>query len=148
MAVPDYVSAAPEEKDMIGHADSEMGARYGLITDVDVGRQRFRMVAVVALLFVGAGAGLVASLMPSSMIAGTPLLVVLAEDPPAVCPTKPFGQCAGMNFSQTKTERDQYNFTAGAQSLSCCPEGTSCVTFGPAWGMCMPAFGKAKDWSP
>ena len=37
------------------------------------------------------------------------------------CTTKPFGQCAGMNFTQTKEERDAYNFTAGATRLSCCP---------------------------
>ena len=56
------------------------------------------------------------------------------------CTTKPVGQCAGMNFTQTKEERDAYNFTAGATRLSCCPAGTSCVVFGPVWGMCMPSW--------
>ena len=65
-------------------------------------------------------------------------------DEPAPCATKPFGQCAGMNFTKTKAERDAYNVTAGAQPLACCPPGTSCVVFGPVWGMCMPAFGPPK----
>ena len=65
------------------------------------------------------------------------------EAPPAVvCATKPYGQCAGMNFTQTKVEKSAYNVSAGAAPLSCCPEGTSCVTFGPVWGMCMPAWVK------
>ena len=67
----------------------------------------------------------------------TPLADKPAEDP---CANKPFGQCAGMNFTQTKEERDAYNFTAGAAHLSCCPAGTSCVVFGPVWGMCMPSW--------
>lgn len=64
-----------------------------------------------------------------------------ADEPPAPCTTKPFGQCAGMNFTAPAAT---YNFSksAPAPSLACCPAGTSCVTFGPVWGMCMPAFGK------
>ena len=67
---------------------------------------------------------------------------VKADDPPAPCTTKPFGQCAGMNFTAGGVG---YNFTkdAAAPPLACCPAGTSCVTFGPVWGMCMPAFGPA-----
>ena len=56
------------------------------------------------------------------------------------CATKPFGQCAGMNFTQTKAQKNMYNITAGAQPLTCCPAGTNCVTFGPVWGMCMPSW--------
>lgn len=63
------------------------------------------------------------------------------KDEPAACVTKPFTQCAGMNFTQTKTERDAYNFTAGAGQFACCPAGTSCVNFGPVFGMCMPSWG-------
>jgi hypothetical protein len=64
-----------------------------------------------------------------------------ADEPSAPCMTKPFGQCAGMNFTAGAVG---YNFSKGAPAtpLACCPAGTSCVTFGPVWGMCMPAFGK------
>lgn len=72
------------------------------------------------------------------------------EEPPAPAPeacttiAKPYGQCAGMNMTQTKEERKAYNITDGAAAhpLACCPAGTSCVVFGPVWGMCMPTFGK------
>jgi len=64
-----------------------------------------------------------------------------AGKPADPCPTKPFHQCAGMNFTQTKDEKDAYNVTAGANQFACCPAGTSCVTFGPVWGMCMPSWG-------
>jgi len=55
------------------------------------------------------------------------------------CPTKPFGQCAGMNFSKPHAKLD-YNFSTTAADLACCPGGTTCVKFGPAWGMCMPLW--------
>ena len=63
------------------------------------------------------------------------------EDAAEACTTKPFGQCAGMNFTSSKADKDSYNFTAGSAELACCPAGTRCVVFGPVWGMCMPAFG-------
>ena len=57
------------------------------------------------------------------------------------CPTKPFHQCSGMNFTQTKAEKKAFNFTSGGDEVACCPAGTSCVSFGPVWGMCMPSWG-------
>ena len=65
------------------------------------------------------------------------------EEAPEPCTTKPFGQCAGMNFTETKAERAAYNITEGAavHPLACCPAGMSCMVFGPVWGMCMPAPG-------
>jgi len=73
------------------------------------------------------------------------MMMTLAAAPEAdVCATKPFGQCSGMNFSSTKAERNLFNFTAPAETLACCPAGTTCITFGPVWGMCMPEFGAPK----
>jgi len=60
---------------------------------------------------------------------------------PEVCPTKPFGQCGGMNFSQPKLERKVgYNFTTAAEPYACCPAGFNCVSFGPVWAQCMPSW--------
>ena len=58
---------------------------------------------------------------------------------PAVCTTKPFGQCAGMNFTAGAVG---YNFSAKAEPYACCPEGQECLQFGPVWGMCMPSWAK------
>jgi len=60
-----------------------------------------------------------------------------AAAPP--CPTKPFGQCAGMNFTQPDVKLT-YNYSSAAQAFACCPPGTACVSFGPVWGMCMPSM--------
>ena len=57
----------------------------------------------------------------------------------APCPTLPFHQCAGLNFTAGGTG---YNFSKVASQTACCPVGTSCVVFGPVWGMCMPSWGK------
>jgi len=69
--------------------------------------------------------------------AAAPATVEPIADP---CPTKPYGQCAGLNFSATKEEKDLYNYSTAASTLACCPAGTSCVSFGPVWGMCMPSW--------
>ena len=75
------------------------------------------------------------------------LALIAATPTPDPCPTKPFGQCAGLNFSAPADIKDLYNFSGTPLPLSCCPAGTSCVTFGPVWGMCMPAWGPAS-WAP
>jgi len=62
-----------------------------------------------------------------------------AEEPTA-CATKPFGQCAGMNFTAPKAERAAHNFSTVAEPFACCPTGTSCVSFGPVYGQCMPSW--------
>jgi len=58
----------------------------------------------------------------------------------APCPTKPFEQCGGMNFTAPKLERAGYNFSVTAEPTKCCPPGTSCVSFGPVWAQCMPEW--------
>ena len=80
---------------------------------------------------------------PSTSLAASPDVSAQApkEDAAEACTTKPFGQCAGMNFTSSKADKDSYNFTAGSTPFACCPAGTRCVVFGPVWGMCMPAFG-------
>mmetsp|Transcript_57921 Transcript_57921/g.152157 ORF Transcript_57921/g.152157 Transcript_57921/m.152157 type:complete len:95 (+) Transcript_57921:173-457(+) len=56
------------------------------------------------------------------------------------CPTKAFGQCAGLDLTKPNASLG-YNFSLVARQFVCCPAGTSCVFFGPTWGMCMPWFG-------
>jgi len=65
--------------------------------------------------------------------------------PAPACATKPFGQCSGINATGTKADWSTFNFSkAAAPSVPfrCCPAGTDCVSYGPAWGMCMPDWGK------
>jgi len=81
--------------------------------------------------------------LPDVMPASTMLKAVDAKpeaeaaDP---CPTKPFEQCAGMNFTDSKAEAPAYNFSTAARQTVCCPAGTVCVSFGPVWGQCMPSW--------
>ena len=44
---------------------------------------------------------------------------------PPACPTKPFGQCAGIK--------------PPAEPTACCPPDTTCVHFGPIFGLCVPS---------
>ena len=67
------------------------------------------------------------------------------EEEEGACTTKPFGQCSGMNFTAPKDEKNTFNYTTGSSApFACCPAGTSCVQFGPVWGMCMPGWVAAK----
>ena len=138
---------------MIGFEESDVhhGQDYGLMSTIKPDKSRLPGRLVVSLL---AGAGVVGGLgLLSSASSSAPsvLLTTLPAVPPAVpgtgapaavdpCPTKPFGQCAGMNFSNADAGLT-FNFTTGASPFACCPAGASCVSFGPVWGMCMPSWG-------
>lgn len=92
-------------------------------------------------------------LTSSGSFAPTTLFVASAEAADTPCATKPFGQCAGVDFNTSKADRDsafakQFNISVGAAPppktalpFACCPVGTSCISFGPVFGMCMPTFG-------
>ena len=71
-----------------------------------------------------------------------PAILLKKEEATAdACSTKMFGQCAGMNFTSTKSEKKGFNFTEGGEQFACCPVGSTCMQFGPVWGMCMPDWG-------
>ena len=140
---------------MLGFTDGETSERdghYGLIGELNapgIRRAVWPKFAAAALLLVGGSLGLVSVVGPHAAVTGaafpatTMLKAAKSEDDTAAdpaCTTKPFGQCAGMNFSQPKDVRDAFNFSAPVSSLACCPDGMQCVTFGPVWGMCMPAW--------
>jgi len=140
---------------MLGFTDGEPSERdghYGLIGEVNtpgIRRAVWPKFAAAALLLVGGSLGLVSVVGPHAAVTGaalpsTTVLKAMKDDGDAAaapaCATKPFGQCAGMNFSQPKDVRDAFNFSAPVSSLACCPDGMECVTFGPVWGMCMPAW--------
>ena len=125
---------------MLGFTEREgVDTAYGLIPD---GRRRSALspkhaAAGMALMLVGIGAcGLLVTQAaigsPTMIMKQQPLDASSKKNPkPEACATKPFGQCAGMNFSASKDDRDAYNFTTAAEPFACCPAGTSCVSFGP-----------------
>jgi len=137
---------------MIGFTDEEEGEQYGLMQNSSrASRKRWLSApAALALLLVGAALAVIALTSPASPAKGGAPLELFAAGKEAkgqaeACKTKPFGQCAGMNFSLPKADRKQYNITAGpGDAFACCPGGMSCMTFGPVWGMCMPSWAPAK----
>jgi len=133
------VISGPTSK-MIGfaEADATQAMDYGLIGEHrHAQRDRQMKIAAAALGLLA----LISLATRSSSTTATAALSLLAEgeiSANAPCPTLPFHQCAGLNFTAGGTG---YNFSKVASQTACCPVGTSCVVFGPVWGMCMP------DWS-
>ena len=115
---------------MLGFADQETDDAYGLISSE---KDRRGLTSTqrggAAMLFVGgcivlgvlAAQGAAA---PSSMS----MMVLAAEE---TCATKPYHQCAGMNFSTSAAERKAYDFAGEAKEFSCCPDGHQCTKMGP-----------------
>ena len=125
---------------MLGFADESDAAAYGLIGAARE-RRRSPLTAAAALAVVGACAtvgvllqrhGSDSTVASSASTFSMSLMQTTgsaASDD--TCATKPFQQCAGMNFSASKADRDAHNFTEVAQQFACCPAGTACVAFGP-----------------
>ena len=118
---------------MIGFADEhDEAVSYGLIGGARTRRWSPLLSAgVAALALVGAYTTLRtlagAASASSPALFATSMVLEAAE----ACPTKPFGQCAGLNFTSSKPEKDAYNYTTGEGQFACCPAGTSCIEFGP-----------------
>lgn len=116
---------------MIGF--TEEADSYGLIGEESRKPLHGSKSAGLALVLVGAcaTAGLLARTTASS--ASAPMIALTTLEEAEACTTKPFGQCAGMNFSGTAADRAAHNFSMVAEPFACCPLGTSCISFGPVY---------------